>query len=255
MRLASWNVNGLRSAMGKGLPELLGMRFDVVLLQEIKADYVPLDLYSETGYRAYINPSKRKGYSGTLTLTAVEPLSVIYGVDDPKFDVEGRVLTIELDEYYVVNAYFPNAQEGLRRLDFKLEFDRRFEEFAQGLRRRKPLVIGGDFNVAHTELDIARPDENVNHAGFTQAERDWMTRFLGLGYVDTFRMFYRDGGHYTWWSYRSNARSRNVGWRIDYFLVSEELKGRVKGAGILKDVQGSDHAPIWVEIERGARAL
>ncbi|MGB9734300.1 MAG: exodeoxyribonuclease III [Conexivisphaera sp.] len=250
MRIASWNVNGIRSATRKGLPEFLRMGYDVVLLQEVKSDSVPLDLYSETGYEAYLNPSKRRGYSGTLTLTAVKPLSVSFGIGDPKFDDEGRVITMELDEYYVINAYFPNAQRGLTRLDYKLEFNREFEEFAQGLRRRKPLVIGGDFNVAHTELDIARPKDNVNNAGFTQAERDWMTHFLGLGYVDTFRMFYSDGGHYTWWSYRFNARSKNIGWRIDYLIVSEELRRRVKGAGILKDVVGSDHVPVWVEIER-----
>ncbi len=248
MRVASWNVNGLRSAAGKGLPSLLRMGFDVVLLQEVKADVVPLDLYAGTGYEIYLNPSARKGYSGTLTLSRLSPLSVLRGLGDPKFDVEGRVIAIELEEYYVVNVYFPNAQEGLRRLGYKLEFDRKFEEYAQGLRRRKPVVIGGDFNVAHTELDIARPEENEGHAGFTLEERSWFSHFLDLGYVDTFRLFYKDGGHYTWWSYRFNARARNLGWRIDYILVSEELRDRVKGAGILDDVQGSDHVPVWAEI-------
>ncbi|MGC8969995.1 MAG: exodeoxyribonuclease III [Conexivisphaera sp.] len=248
MRIASWNINGIRSAMRKGLMDFLGRGFDLVLLQEVKSDSVPLDLYSGTGYNVYLNPSRRRGYSGTMTLSKVRPLSVSYGMGDPVFDGEGRVITMELDEYYVINVYFPNAQEGLTRLGYKLEFDRKFEDFAQGLRSRKPLVIGGDFNVAHTELDIARPKENVNHAGFTPQEREWMTHFLSLGYVDTFRMFYSDGGHYTWWSYRFNARSRNVGWRIDYILVSEELRDRVKGAGILEDVLGSDHAPVWAEI-------
>jgi exodeoxyribonuclease-3 len=250
LRIASWNVNGLRSAMGKGLMEFLSRGYEVVLLQEVRSDSVPLEIYPGSGYLAYLNPSRRRGYAGTMTLSRVEPISVSRGIGDPRFDDEGRVITIELEEFYVVNVYFPNSQQGLTRLDYKLEFDRAFEGFAQGLRRRKPLVIGGDFNVAHTELDIARPEDNANSAGFTQQERDWMTHFLGLGYVDTFRMFVRDGGHYSWWSYRSRARERNVGWRIDYILVSEELRHRVRGAGILYDVMVSDHAPVWAEIVR-----
>jgi len=249
VRIASWNVNGIRSAIRKGLPGLLGMGYDVVMLQEIKSDTIPLELYSGTGYDAYVNPSARKGYSGTLTLTKVKPVSVSYGIGDPRFDAEGRVITIELNDYYVVNVYFPNSQHGLTRLDYKLEFNREFEEFVQGLRKRKPVVMGGDFNVAHTELDIARPKDNMNNAGFTEQERAWMTHFLSLGYLDTFRMFNGEGGNYTWWSYRFNARSRNIGWRIDYIIVSDELRARVKGAGILVDVLGSDHAPVWAEID------
>ncbi|MFP3166770.1 MAG: exodeoxyribonuclease III, partial [Nitrososphaeria archaeon] len=151
----------------------------------------------------------------------------------------------EFEEFFVINAYFPNAQHGLTRLDYKLEFNAKFENFVQKLRSKKSVVIGGDFNVAHEEIDIARPKDNVNNAGFTEQERRWMTHFLSLGYVDTFRMFVKEGGHYSWWSYRFNAREKNIGWRIDYIIVSDELKNRVKEAGILKDVKGSDHAPVY----------
>jgi exodeoxyribonuclease III (xth) len=165
--------------MGKGLMEFLSRGYEVVLLQEVRSDSVPLEIYPGSGYLAYLNPSRRRGYAGTMTLSRMEPISVSRGIGDPRFDDEGRVITIELEEFYVVNAYFPNSQQGLTRLDYKLEFDRAFEGFAQGLRRRKPLVIGGDFNVAHTELDIARPEDNANSAGFTQQERDWIRTFSG----------------------------------------------------------------------------
>ncbi|MEM3262240.1 MAG: exodeoxyribonuclease III [Conexivisphaerales archaeon] len=246
MKVLSWNVNGIRSAVNKGLVDVVNSgENDIIMLQEVKSDSVPLGF---EGYKAYLNASKRKGYSGTLVLSRVEPISVLYGISDSKFDAEGRVITFELERFYVVNSYFPNSQHGLTRLDYKLEFNAKFEEFAQRLRKRKPVIIGGDFNVAHQEIDIARPKDNVNNAGFTKQERDWMTHFLGLGYVDTFRMFIKDGGHYSWWSYRFNARQKNIGWRIDYLIVSEELRPMVKSAGILESVRGSDHAPVFLEI-------
>ncbi len=246
MKIAAWNVNGIRSAIGKGLLELVNSKeYDVILLQEVKSDAVPLGL--DESYTPYLNASKRKGYSGTLTLSRVKPISVSYGIGDEKFDGEGRVITMEFEPFYIINAYFPNSQHGLTRLDFKLEFNQKFERHVEGL--KKPVIIGGDFNVAHEEIDIARPKDNVNNAGFTKQERDWMTHFLSLGYIDTFRMFVKDGGHYSWWSYRFNAREKNIGWRIDYLIVSEELKERVKSAGILENVKGSDHAPVYVEIE------
>ena len=246
MKLAAWNVNGIRSAVKKGLLEFVNSKeYDVILLQEVKSDAVPLGF--DESYIQYLNPSKRKGYAGTLTLTRIKPLSVSYGIGDEKFDSEGRVITMELEPFYVINVYFPNAQHGLTRLDFKLEFDQKFEKYVEGL--NKPVVIGGDFNVAHEEIDIARPKDNVNNAGFTKQERDWMTHFLSLGYIDTFRMFVKEGGHYSWWSYRFNARAKNIGWRVDYFIVSEELRDKVKSAGILEKVMGSDHAPVYVEIE------
>lgn len=246
MRIVSWNVNGIRSAINKGLLDLVNSRkHDIIMLQEVKSDSVPLGF--DESYSAYLNPAKRKGYSGTLTLSRVRPLSVSYGIGDSRFDDEGRVIALELERFYVINAYFPNAQHGLTRLDYKLEFNRAFEKYVQGL--RKPAVIGGDFNVAHEEIDIARPKDNVNNAGFTQQERDWMTHFLGLGYVDTFRMFVKEGGHYSWWSYRFNARERNIGWRVDYIVVSEQLRPYVRAAGIMDEVRGSDHAPVYVELE------
>ncbi len=247
MKILAWNVNGIRSAIGKGLLEVVNSReYDVIMLQEVKSDSVPLGF--DESYEAYLNASKRKGYSGTLTLTRVKPVSVTYGIGDKKFDEEGRVIVMEFDSYYVINAYFPNSQHGLTRLDYKLEFNSKFKEFVQKLRGKKPLVIGGDFNVAHEEIDIARPKDNENNAGFTRQEREWMTHFLSLGYVDTFRMFVKDGGHYSWWSYRFNARDRNIGWRIDYLIVSSELRESVKKAGIIDSVKGSDHAPVYLEL-------
>jgi exodeoxyribonuclease-3 len=247
VKILAWNVNGIRSAINKGLLELVNSKeYDVIMLQEVKTDTLPLG-FDET-YKAYLNASKRKGYSGTLTLTKIRPLSVSYGIGESAFDAEGRVIVTEFEEFFVINAYFPNAQHGLTRLDYKLEFNAKFEDFVQKLRSKKPVVIGGDFNVAHEEIDIARPKDNVNNAGFTEQERKWMTHFLSLGYVDTFRMFVKEGGHYSWWSYRFNAREKNIGWRIDYIIVSDELKNRVKEAGILKDVKGSDHAPVYAMI-------
>ncbi len=248
MKILSWNVNGIRSAINKGLLELVNSKvYDIIMLQEVKADTIPLGF--DQIYEAYLNSSKKKGYSGTLTLTKIRPLSVSYGIGDSKFDSEGRVIVTEFKEFFVINAYFPNAQRGLTRLDYKLEFNAKFESFVQKLRKIKPVVIGGDFNVAHEEIDIARPKENVNNAGFTEQERAWMTHFLSLGYVDTFRMFVKEGGHYSWWSYRFHAREKNIGWRIDYIIVSDELKHRVKEAGILENIKGSDHAPVYAIIE------
>jgi exodeoxyribonuclease-3 len=245
MKVVAWNVNGIRSAINKGLLDLVNSKkYDVIMLQEVKSDSVPLGF--DESYTAYLNASSRKkGYSGTLTLTRLKPLSVSYGIGDSRFDGEGRVITAEFEKMYVINAYFPNSQHGLTRLDYKLEFNAAFERFLQGL--KKPVVVGGDFNVAHEEIDIARPKDNVNNAGFTKQERDWMTHFLSLGYLDTFRLFVKDGGHYTWWSYRFNARERNIGWRIDYIIVSSGV--RVKEAGIIYDVRGSDHAPVYAEVE------
>ncbi len=247
MELVSWNVNGIRSALKKGLLQFVNSeKYDVILLQEIKADKPPIEFSQK--YKAYINPAKRKGYSGTMTLTKTEPLSVSYGIGIDKYDQEGRVITTEFKDFYVINVYFPNAQHGLVRLDYKLDFNDEFEKFTEKLRKKKPVIIGGDFNVAHEEIDIARPKDNVNNPGFTPQERDWMTHFLSLGYIDTYRMFVKEGGHYSWWTYRFNARAKNIGWRIDYFVVSKELENRVKKADILKDVYGSDHAPVYLYI-------
>ncbi len=245
--VVSWNVNGLKSAMKKGFSAFLNKKFDLVLLQETKTDAVSLPI-EKTGYNVYTFPAKRKGYSGTMVLSLEKPMSAIYGIEEKEFDDEGRVLTLEFPKYYVIDVYFPNSKPDLSRLNFKLDFDEKFLEFCEGLRMKKPLIIGGDFNVAHEEIDIARPDENQRSAGFTQEERDWFSTFLQYGYTDTFRLFVKDGGHYSWWSYKYNARERNVGWRIDYIVVSNDIRDKVREAGILDKIEGSDHAPVYAKI-------
>ena len=251
MRLLSWNVNGIRSAVKKGLIGLVTRaEYDVLMFQEIKADMTPSDL-SDVGYHSYVFPSSsRRGYSGTLTMSKTEPLAVIYGIGDRTFDSEGRVLTLEFRDFYVVNAYFPNSRRDLSRLNFKRRFNSEILRFCRDLERVKPVVIGGDFNVAHEDIDIARPRQNDGNAGFTREERRWFSHLLKQRYIDTYRSLEKGGGHYTWWTYRSSARQKNIGWRIDYFVVSSELENNVKEAGILEDVGGSDHAPIYLNIGR-----
>ena len=248
--ITSWNVNGIRAALKNGLVETLKkIDADIVCLQEVKADEASLPEEIENlGYSVFINPAEKKGYSGTLSLSRSEPLSVVKGIGSKKFDSEGRVLALEFQNLWVINTYFPNSQRGLTRLDYKLEYNKNFEKWAEDLRKTKPLIICGDFNVAHEEIDIARPKENEMNAGFTVQERKWMTEFLSRGYRDTFRMFDSEGGNYTWWSYRFNAREKNIGWRIDYFIVSNELEKNVVSSSILSQLGGSDHAPIIMEL-------
>jgi exodeoxyribonuclease-3 len=249
MRLLSWNVNGIRSALRSGLsPIIESAEYEAIMLQESKADVIPLDIRTNN-YIPYVFTAKKKGYSGTVTLTKTEPLSHIHGIGESKFDREGRVLTLEFKNFYLVNAYFPNSRRDLSRLSFKLEFDKKIEDFIEGLRAKKPIIICGDFNVAHQEIDIARPKSNTKNAGFTAEERAWFTDFLKKGYLDSYRLFVKEGGHYTWWSYRFDAKKRNIGWRIDYFVVSKELLNDVKGVGILTDVVGSDHVPVYIDIK------
>ncbi|MCL4399625.1 exodeoxyribonuclease III [Candidatus Parvarchaeota archaeon] len=249
INLLSWNINGIRSAMKKGLGSLIQTGiYDIILLQEVKAEVIPLDLDIEA-YNKYIFTSKRKkGYSGTMTLSKKKPISIIYGIGDNRFDSEGRCITLEFQDFYVINAYFPNSRRNLERLGFKLDFDKKISGFSQELRKKKPVIIGGDFNVANEELDIARPKDNIGNAGFTEAERKWMKSFLRSGYFDCFRLFSKESGHYTWWTFRFEARKRNIGWRIDYFLVSEEIKDRVISSDILTEQYGSDHAPVSLKI-------
>lgn len=250
--LMSWNVNGIRAAVRNGFLDFLDKyNPDILALQEIKAkeDDIPMEVRYYEGYLKFFNPAKRKGYAGTALFTKIEPQSVSFGIGDEKFDSEGRVITAEYEKFYLVNAYFPNSQHGLTRLDFKIEFDRKIHAYLNELRRNKPVVLCGDFNVAHKEIDLANPKQNEKNAGFTPEERAWMDEFLKDGYVDTFRMFTKEGGHYTWWTYRFNARARNIGWRVDYFVVSEEMVPHVKKSWILSDVYGSDHAPIAMLLE------
>ena len=247
MKLVSWNVNGINSAVKKGLLKFMAEEAaDMYCFQEVKVSPEKIDAAARgiPGYTPYFLHSQRKGYSGVLTYSKLKPISVTEGIGNSEMDSEGRVLTLEFEKYFLVNAYFPNSNHELSRLGFKLEFNSEFLKFCEKLRKKKPLVICGDFNVAHTELDIKNAKENEHNAGFTVEERNWFTSFLSAGYIDTYREFVKEGGHYTWWSFRFSARQRNIGWRIDYFVVSKELKKNLADAGILEKVTGSDHCPI-----------
>lgn len=250
LKLVSWNVNGIRAATKNGLADFIKKSdADILAFQEIKADksQIPKEI-TDLGYMIYANPAERKGYSGTMVMTKSEPLEVIDGIGKSEFDSEGRVQTVEYDHFYFLNTYFPNSQRGLERLDFKIDFDREFMKYTQKLRSRKPVVVCGDFNVAHEEVDIARPKDNENNAGFTMQEREWMSEYISAGYIDTFRKFTTEGGHYSWWSYMFNARAKNVGWRIDYFVASSEIENRIASSRILEEVRGSDHAPLEMNL-------
>lgn len=250
MKLVSWNVNGIRAVLKKGFLEFMeDCRPDILCLQETKAhpDQVGLDL---PGYRDYWNAAVKKGYSGTAVFTKLEPRSVTLGLGRPEHDQEGRVITAEFDDYYLVNVYTPNAQEELRRLDYRTrQWDVAFLEYLKRLEDTKPVVFCGDLNVAHHEIDIARPKENRRNPGFTDEERESFGRILESGFVDSFREFTKEGGHYSWWSYRAGARAKNIGWRIDYFCVSEALRPRLKAASILPQVMGSDHCPVVLQMD------
>jgi len=251
MKFISWNVNGVRSAVQKGLISfVLERKPDILAIQETKSDHfdMPSDL-AEAGYSCFINPARKKGYSGTMILSRIPGTSVVNGIGDNRFDDEGRLQTAEVNGIYFVNSYFPNSQRDLARLGFKEDFNRLFLNYISGLQKRMPVIACGDFNVAHTELDIARPRENNGTHGFTKEERESFDTFLQAGFVDTFRIFTKDGGHYSWWSNMNNARQRNIGWRIDYFIASLPLISRIRSSSILEDVKGSDHAPIELVVD------
>lgn len=249
MKLISWNVNGLRACIKKGFLEFCAQAdADVYCLQETKlqAGQLELDL---PGYHQYWNYADKKGYSGTAIFTREEPLSVKNGFGDDEHRHEGRVITAEYPDFYLVCCYTPNAQDGLKRIDYRMQWEDDFRAYLCGLDQVKPVVLCGDLNVAHQEIDLKNPGPNRGNAGFSDQEREQMTALLEAGFVDTFRHFYpQRTGAYSWWSYRFHARENNAGWRIDYFIVSRRLIGRVRGAEILADVQGSDHCPVEVEI-------
>ncbi|MGQ4891789.1 MAG: exodeoxyribonuclease III [Candidatus Njordarchaeia archaeon] len=249
LRIYSWNINGFRAAVRKGFLNFLRReKPEIMCVQEIK-QHIPPAILGEglEDYKIYWYPAKRKGYAGTATFSLIEPVDVSYGIGDETADSEGRVITMEFEKFFLINVYFPNAQRGLTRLDYKMKFNEIFLDYIENLRKAKPLVICGDFNVAHKEIDLARPKDNVKNAGFTPEERAFMDKLLSMGYIDTFRYFHpNEPGHYTWWTYRFNARERNIGWRVDYIIISEELKENLIDAFILKDVRGSDHAPIGI---------
>ncbi|MGM5484226.1 MAG: exodeoxyribonuclease III [Nanobdellota archaeon] len=255
MRLVSWNVNGIRAAMRNGIAEFINKdEADIYCFQEIKIhdDDVPENirqLGSLKGYKSIWNGAEKKGYSGTAVLYKKEPIKITKGMGKEKFDKEGRLITLEYKGFYLINVYVPNSKRGLLRLDERRIFDNEFIKYCENLRKKKPLVICGDMNVAHKEIDLANPKNNVKNAGFTPEEREDFTTLLEKGYIDTFRLFDKDSGKYTWWSYRFNARERNIGWRIDYFLVSQEIKNKVKKSSIKNDIKGSDHCPIVLQLD------
>ena len=245
MRLVTWNVNGLRACLGKGFLDFFrAADADVLCLQETKLqpDQIQLEL---PGYALYWNSAEKKGYSGTAVFTRVPPLSVACGIGVEEHDHEGRVITAEFADFYLVCCYTPNAQEGLARIDYRMAWEDAFRDYLLGLDRVKPVVLCGDLNVAHQEIDLKNPKTNRGNAGFSDQEREKMTKLLGSGFTDTFRALYPDRtGAYTWWSYRFNARKNNAGWRIDYFIVSDRLMGRVEDQIIHSEVTGSDHCPV-----------
>ena len=245
MKLVSWNVNGLRACLGKGFPEFFdACGADVFCLQETKLQPGQLEL-DLPGYHQYWNYAQKKGYSGTAVFTREEPLSVAMGMDLPEHDGEGRVITCEFPQFYLVTCYTPNAQRGLTRLDYRMAWEDAFRDYLVSLDRTKPVVLCGDLNVAHQEIDLKNPKTNRGNAGFSDQEREKMTKLLGSGFTDTFRALYPDRtGAYTWWSYRFSARKNNAGWRIDYFIVSDRLMGRVEDQIIHSEVTGSDHCPV-----------
>ncbi|MFC2125923.1 exodeoxyribonuclease III [Bacteroidota bacterium] len=252
MRIISWNVNGIRAIMKKDFGKSINkLEPDVLCLQETKAnpEQVREAVESIKGYHVYANGSKgRKGYSGTAILSMTEPLSVDYDMGINEHDQEGRITTLEYKDFYVVNVYVPNSGNGLVRLDYRQGWDVDFTNYLKSLEKKKPVIACGDFNVAHQPIDIARPKANYNKtAGYTQAEIDGFTRFMDKGFVDTFRHYHPDEVAYTWWSYRLGVRAKNIGWRIDYFIVSKSIVSDVKEAFILPEFMGSDHCPLGIE--------
>jgi exodeoxyribonuclease-3 len=252
LKLISWNVNGIRACIKKGFWEaMLAEDPDILCLQEIKADDSVMDKL-EHPYPFHCSyPAEKKGYSGVAVFSKSPPVSVSRGMDDPAYDTEGRVLNCEFESFHLVNVYTPNSKDGLLRLPYReKEWDPRFKEHLNSLEQSKPVISCGDFNVAHQEIDIARPGPNTRSPGFTDEEREGFTRLLETGYIDTFRHFYPDQKDaYSWWSFRAGARARNVGWRIDYFIASQKLATNLVDARILSEVMGSDHCPVVLEIE------
>ena len=244
MKFISWNVNGLRAVAGKGFADIfVELDADFVCLQETKLQAGQIDL-GFPGYTSYWNYAEKKGYSGTCIYTREEPLRVTNGIGIPEHETEGRVITLDMPEYYLVNVYVPNSQDGLKRLDYRMQWEDAFRAYVCGLAARKGVVICGDMNVAHEEIDLKNPATNHFNAGFSDEERAKMTELLGAGFVDSWRFQHPDEVKYSWWSYRMRARERNVGWRIDYFLVSDNFKERIVSTDILNDIFGSDHCPV-----------
>ena len=250
LKFISWNVNGLRACYDKGFADAFNrLEADFFCLQETKMQEGQLDVQFE-GYQSYWNYAEKKGYSGTAIFSKVKPLSVTYGLGIEEHDHEGRVITLELESYYLITVYTPNSQEELRRLDYRMKWDDDFRAYLKKWEEKKPVIVCGDLNVAHKEIDLKNPKTNRKNAGFTDEERAKFTTLLESGFTDTFRYFYPEQeGIYSWWSYRFKAREKNAGWRIDYFLTSDSLKDKLRGAQIHTDILGSDHCPVELTIE------
>ena len=249
MKFISWNVNGLRACVGKDFEQQFkDLNADFFCLQETKMQAGQLDL-SFPGYESYWNYADKKGYSGTAIYTKHKPLNVTYGIDIDEHDHEGRVITLEMDDFYLITVYTPNSQDGLRRLDYRMKWEDDFQAYLHRLDAIKPVIVCGDMNVAHQEIDLKNPKTNHKNAGFTDEEREKMTQLLNNGFIDTFRTLYPEQVTYSWWSYRFRAREKNTGWRIDYFLISERLKDRLEDAKIHTEIMGSDHCPIEITLK------
>lgn len=249
MKFISWNVNGLRACVGKEFEQQFkDLDADFFCLQETKMQAGQLDL-SFPGYESYWNYADKKGYSGTAIYTKHKPLSVTYGIDIDEHDHEGRVITLEMEDFYLVTVYTPNSQDELRRLEYRMKWEDDFQAYLHKLDEKKPVIVCGDMNVAHQEIDLKNPKTNRKNAGFTDEEREKMTQLLSNGFIDTFRTLYPEQVTYSWWSYRFRAREKNTGWRIDYFLISERLKDRLVDAKIHTDMMGSDHCPVEVTLK------
>ena len=248
-KLVSWNVNGIRAILNKGFLDFVKKENpDILCLQETKAHPDQVDKILGEYEHHFWNTAEKKGYSGTAVFSKIKPISVIYG-DGPMSDKEGRVITLEFDEYYLINVYTPNAKRALERLDERQIWDKQFLRFIKELEDKKPVIVCGDLNVAHKEIDLARPKDNLNNAGFTIEERKGMDNYINHWLIDTFREFEKSPNNYTWWSYMFHAREKNIGWRIDYFLISKKLKLKLKDAFIRSEIMGSDHCPVGIIIK------
>lgn len=254
MRFLSWNVNGVRAAVSKDfIPVIESLKCDVICLQETKAqdDQVLTALQNLDGYYIYPNSAERKGYSGTAVISKIEPISVTSDIGITEHDKEGRVICAEYEEFYLVTVYTPNSGNGLKRLEYRQQWDKAFLAYLQKLEKSKPVIVCGDLNVAHKEIDLARPKPNYNKtAGYTQKEIDGLDNLIAAGFIDTFRHLYPDTIKYSWWSYRAGARGKNVGWRIDYFLCSASLQEKIQQTGIYDHISGSDHCPVILELSK-----
>ncbi len=250
MKLISWNVNGIRAILKKGFLDYVNDENPEILsLQETRGELDQEEITLKQYPYRYWNKADKKGYAGTAIFSKLKPLKVSYGMGAKKYSGEGRIITFELKEFYLVNVYTPNAQRGLLRLEYRTQWDKSFLTFLKKLEKKKPVVLCGDLNVAHKEIDLKNPKSNRKNAGFTDEEREGFSNYISRGFIDTFREFNKDPGHYTWWSYRFNARSKNIGWRIDYFCISKNLRTKLKDAFIRSEVLGSDHCPVGIHLE------